>query len=92
MKIKKKKVQAADLLPDGTVVEVAEIPEVAEVIVAEEPAADNCCESCKQAICHVQSAIECLAECAKNGDQVARENIANLSVVLLDLKSSCNCG
>lgn len=48
-------------------------------------------EACKynNAICSIQSAIEFLAEDAKNGDEVAKENIANLSVVLLELKGSC---
>ena len=35
---------------------------------------------------YIVSAIESLSELAKNGDVLARETIANLGVVLLDLK------
>ena len=40
------------------------------------------------AICSIQTAIENLALAAPN-DQVAKDSIANLSVVLMDLKSNC---
>ena len=35
----------------------------------------------------IMNAIDCLGEAAKSGDEKARDAIANLSVVLLDLKS-----
>lgn len=37
---------------------------------------------------YIYNAIECLGELAKSEDSLARESIANLSVVLLDLKSN----
>jgi len=40
------------------------------------------------AICNIQCAIEILASQAQD-DQVAKDSIANLSVVLMDLKSNC---
>lgn len=40
------------------------------------------------AICNIQAAIEILAAQAKD-DQIAKDSIANLSVVLMDLKSNC---
>ena len=40
------------------------------------------------AIDNIYNAIECLGEAAKAEDSLAREAIANLSVVLLDLKSN----
>ena len=40
------------------------------------------------AICNIQVAIECLAAQAQD-DPVAKDSIANLSVVLMDLKSNC---
>lgn len=40
------------------------------------------------AICSIQVAIESLAAQAQ-GDAIAKESIANLSVVLMDLKSNC---
>ena len=36
---------------------------------------------------HIRAAIECLGAEAINGDTKAKESIANLGVVLLDLKS-----
>lgn len=39
---------------------------------------DDCIE-------HIHQAIDCLAECAQD-DPLAKESIANLSVVLLDLQ------
>lgn len=46
--------------------------------------------ACKydSAICFIQSAIESLAEIAKD-DQIAKDSIANLGVVMLDLKGGC---
>lgn len=40
----------------------------------------------EDAIEYIQSAIQSLGKPAKDGDQIARESIANLSVVLFDLK------
>lgn len=40
------------------------------------------------AICSIQAAIEILAAQAQD-DAIAKESIANLSVVLMDLKSNC---
>lgn len=37
----------------------------------------------------IQNASACLAGFAKEGDEIARDSIANLSVVVLDLKGSC---
>lgn len=39
-----------------------------------------------EAVDHIQSAIQALSETAKNGDVIAKESIANLGVVMLDLK------
>lgn len=38
------------------------------------------------AVDNIMNAIECLGTLAQSGDEVARESITNLSVVLLDLK------
>ena len=38
------------------------------------------------AIDNIMNAIDCLGELAQSDDQIARDAIANLSVVLLDLK------
>lgn len=40
------------------------------------------------AIDNIYNAIECLGQSAKADDNLAKEAIANLSVVLLDLKSN----
>ena len=69
---------------------------VDEVIVTEEvPVADPVPEvvtvvECKyeSAIELISAAIESLAEVAKD-DQIAKDSIANLGVVMLDLKGSC---
>lgn len=47
-------------------------------------------ECCKYACAldHISCAIESLAEIAKD-DQIAKDSIANLGVVLLDLKGGC---
>ena len=51
----------------------------------------ECVSCCKydNAINFIQCAIESLAEIAKD-DQIAKDSIANLGVVLLDLKGGCN--
>ena len=53
-------------------------------------ACDTLVSTCKydSAICFIQSAIESLAEIAKD-DQIAKDSIANLGVVMLDLKGGC---
>lgn len=51
------------------------------------PTAGTVCKY-DEALCHIQSAIELLAANAKD-DTIAKESIANLSVVLMDLKSNC---
>ena len=47
-------------------------------------------EECNDAFCackdHVQQAIECLGDLATNGDERAKEAIANLSIVYFDLQ------
>lgn len=43
-------------------------------------------ENHSEAISYIKSAIEVLGESAKNGDVLAKESIANLSVVLFELK------
>ena len=48
--------------------------------------ADNKPNPHKEAIDYIQSAIQALSTEAQNGDSLAKESIANLSVVLLDLK------
>lgn len=37
---------------------------------------------------HIMKAVEELTEIAKTGDEIAKDSIANLSVVLLDLQGS----
>ena len=51
------------------------------------PTEGNVCKY-NDAICSIQVAIESLAAVAQS-DQIAKESIANLSVVLMDLKSNC---
>lgn len=81
MKIKvKKNVKAAEAIECPVAEEVVEVAAV--------PAESTLCKY-NDAICAIQSAIEFLAADAKEGDEVAKANIANLSVVLLDLKGSC---
>jgi len=55
-----------------------------ETIVLVEP----CCKY-ENAIELISAAIESLAEVAKD-DQIAKDSIANLGVVMLDLKGACN--
>lgn len=56
-------------------------------VLSGEPAPAGVCKY-NDAICSIQVAIESLALIAQN-DQVAKDSIANLSVVLMDLKSNC---
>ena len=65
---------------EALIVEDPTLEEVAEAVVTEE-----CCCKYDKAINLIQCAIESLAEIAK-GDEVAKDSIANLGVVLLDLK------
>ena len=51
------------------------------------PTEGTCCKY-DEAICSIQVAIESLAAVAQD-DQIAKDSIANLSVVLMDLKSNC---
>ncbi len=60
---------------------------VAEVASAGLPTEGSVCKY-NDAICSIQAAIETLAAQAKD-DQIAKDSIANLSVVLMDLKSNC---
>lgn len=55
-----------------------------ELEVLEELIPESTC-SYEECINHIHEAIDCLAECAKD-DPIAKESIANLSVVLLDLQ------
>ena len=67
--------------------ELAIIPE--EVVEVVAPAAEAPCEDPKCIAANfIQSAIECLAGVAKD-DEVAKDSIVNLSVILLDLKGGC---
>lgn len=79
----KKSVNASIAYPDDT------------VVIVEEPVAEVCEEPCDTCGCKYQNAldlisgaIECLAEIAKD-DQIAKDSIANLGVVMLDLKGEC---
>ena len=58
------------------------------VAVATEPVECAPCEKYANAIDLINGAIESLAQIA-NGDQVAKDSIANLGVVLFDLKGAC---
>lgn len=75
---KKQSVKASE---DIAIVEVA--PEVVEVCEPE-------CVVCKyeDAINLIGAAIESLAQIAKD-DEIAKDSIANLGVVMLDLKGEC---
>lgn len=46
----------------------------------------NTCNDKEQAIEYILSAIHALGESALEGDEIAKDSIANLGVVLLDLK------
>lgn len=86
MRITKKPINADNIVDDALVdvavdapVEVAPVDELVEVAPAV-PCYDACIE-------HIHQAIDCLAECANTtNDAKAKEAIANLSVVLLDLQ------
>lgn len=96
MKIRKTKVTA------GKVCENCEDIKTEEDIILEEPVIDGIVEpetseeidtevdECNDAFCackdHVQQAIECLGDLATNGDERAKEAIANLSIVYFDLQ------
>ena len=69
--------------------ELAAIVEPTAVVSEPVVSVDPICE-CKyqSAIDLISSAIESLAEIAKD-DQVAKDSIANLGVVMLDLKGGC---
>ena len=40
----------------------------------------------QEALDYINSAIQALGDAAKNGDSLAKESIANLGVIMLDLK------
>lgn len=86
MKITKK--QPVTASEEVAIVDVPVVAEDPAAVVVEESVATPC--DCKYAcaIDYISNAIECLAEIAKD-DQVAKDSIANLGVVLLDLKSAC---
>ena len=80
MKITKKVIKANSEIP-----EAAQLPVVVDEVV-EEVVEDSCCEACYQeAIEKIMDAITSLG-CMAKDDPLARESIANLSVVLFDLK------
>ena len=80
MKITKKKPVTAcnDVINQALVIEEADIPVEVEIPV------------CKyqNAVDLISAAIESLAEIAKE-DEIAKDSIANLGVVMLDLKGGC---
>lgn len=82
MKITKKTIQACDemesVIAEVPVDVVEEIPDKADPVLASTA-------SYEQAINFIHDAIDALGAVAKN-DPIARESIANLSVVLFDLK------
>lgn len=83
MKITKKQSQPVTASEEVAVVEVPVVDETAvEVPVEVAPCKYEC------AINLISEAIECLAEIAKD-DQIAKDSIANLGVVMLDLKGTC---
>lgn len=85
MRITKKPINA-DNIVDDVLVDVAEVipvDETSEEGVDVEPVVP-CYDACIE---HIHQAIDCLAECANTtNDTKAKEAIANLSVVLLDLQ------
>ena len=85
MKITKKQaVKASDeLLVTPDEIALVDVPATADPIPSEE-----CCCTYQCAVDFISSAIECLAEIAKD-DQIAKDSIANLGVVMLDLKGGC---
>lgn len=75
MKISKKSIKA-----DTAIVNVDDV-------ISPEPETSTCAETCCKytgAIEHIKSAIDALGEVAAD-DELAKESIANLSVILLDL-------
>lgn len=83
MKIEKRKIKAsAEQLDTLDPVLAPEGPVIEEELVEEVPVCSY--EECIQ---HIHDAIDCLATCAKE-DPIAKESIANLSVVLLDLQQA----
>ena len=85
MKISKRAIKADEIL-DETLEVVDDVPVVEEII--EEDPATSLQEPCAFDVCidYIHQAIDCLADCAQAGDEKAKEAIANLSVVLLDLQ------
>ena len=80
MKVSKTRSQSKKEVKAGEV-----IAPVSQLVVQPEVAAP-CCETCyADAEMYIRNAINALSACAKD-DQVARDSIANLGVVLLDLK------
>lgn len=73
------------VVPQEDDVVVVEVPEevVDEIVETEECACKYC-----NAIDLISAAIEALAEVAKD-DPIAKDSIANLGVVMLDLKGNC---
>ena len=79
MRIQKKSIKA-DAFIDETLTTIPEAA-VEEVPLLDEP---NCYDSCIE---YIHQAIDCLATCASTKDDpTAKEAIANLSVILLDLQ------
>lgn len=76
MRVKKRSVSASD---NSTVIK----PSIESFV------SDSSVAKCKydEAIDYIHSAINSLGACAKD-DEIAKESIANLSVVLLDLKDN----
>lgn len=84
MKISKKNIKADEFI-DETLETVDEAPVTELEVIEEAPTAAPCYSDCIE---HIHQAIDCLAVCAnETGDSKAKEAIANLSVVLLDLQS-----
>lgn len=76
MKISKKVINATEYVQPTTDADTIDIVEDAQ---------SACYDDC---ISHIHQAIDCLAACANNADDTkAKEAIANLSVVLLDLQN-----
>lgn len=87
MKITKKSIKASDdvavVVTDPIISECPECDPSAEIPVVEIAACPY-----QNAIDLIQAAIESLAEIAKD-DEVAKDSIANLAVVMMDLKGGC---
>ena len=85
MRITKKPINADNIVDDALVDVAVDAPVDAPVdeLVEVAPAVP-CYDACIE---HIHQAIDCLAECANTtNDAKAKEAIANLSVVLLDLQ------